>query len=62
MIEVILKSNNSETNKMTVTSYAIKVWLKLPPIPWLNKLKEESKSKFILIIISIKHNRSNTNK
>ena len=33
MIEVILKSNNSETNKMTVTSYAMKVWLKLPPIP-----------------------------
>ena len=47
---------------MTVTSYAIKVWLKLPPIPWLNKLKEESKSKFILISISIKHNRSNTKK
>ena len=47
---------------MTVTCYAIKVWLKLPPIPWLNKLKEESKSKLNLIIISIKHNRSNTKK
>ena len=47
---------------MTVTSSVIKVKLKLPPIPWLNKLKEESKSKFILIIISIKHNRSNTKK
>ena len=47
---------------MTVTSYAIKVWLKLPPIPWLNKLKKESKSKFILIIISKKHNKSNTKK
>ena len=45
---------------MTVTTYAIKVWLKLPPIPWLNKLKKESKSKFILIIMSIKHDRSNT--
>ena len=32
-MEVMIKSNNSETNKKTVTSYAIKVWLKLPPIP-----------------------------
>ena len=47
---------------MKVTSYAIKFWFKLSPIPWLNKLKEESKSKFILIIISIKHNKSNTKK
>ena len=47
---------------MTVISYAIKVWFKLPPIPWLNKLKKESKSKFISIYISIKHNRSNTKK
>ena len=47
---------------MTVISSVIKVWLKLPPIPRLNKLKEESKSKLILIIISIKHNRSNTKK
>ena len=47
---------------MTVTSSVIKVWLKLPQIHGLKKLKKESKSKFILIIISIKHNRSNTKK
>ena len=61
-MEVIKKGNNSETNKMTVTSYAIKVLFKLTPNPWIKQVKKESKSKFILIIISIKHNRSDTKK
>ena len=32
-MEVMIKSNNSETNELTVTSQVITVWLKLPPIP-----------------------------